>query len=67
MDPRERAEAAFKSATSRPAGTAAAVTIPVGKELVSLRVDRDVLEHFQAGGPDWQDRMNAALRKAAGK
>jgi uncharacterized protein (DUF4415 family) len=67
MDPRERAEAAFKSATSKPAEAAAAVTIPVGKELVSLRVDRDVLEHFQKDGPGWQDRMNAALRKAAGK
>ncbi len=67
MDPRERAEAAFKSATSGPAEAAAAVTIPAGKELVSLRIDRDVLEHFQEGGPGWQDRMNAALRKAAGK
>jgi uncharacterized protein (DUF4415 family) len=26
-----------------------------------------VLEHFQEGGPGWQDRINAALRKAAGK
>ena len=67
MDPRERAEAAFKSATSKPADSAPAPAIPAGKELVSLRVDRDVLEHFQEGGPGWQDRMNAALRKAAGK
>ena len=41
--------------------------IPSGKETVSLRIDRDVLEFFQAGGPGWQDRLNAALRKAAGK
>ena len=66
MDPRERAEAAFRSATSKPA-EAPPATIPAGKELVSLRIDRDVLEHFQEGGPGWQDRMNAALRKAAGK
>jgi uncharacterized protein (DUF4415 family) len=26
-----------------------------------------VLDFFQEEGPGWQDRMNAALRKAAGK
>jgi uncharacterized protein (DUF4415 family) len=35
--------------------------------MVSLRIDRDVLDHFQADGPGWQERINAALRKAAGK
>jgi uncharacterized protein (DUF4415 family) len=35
------------------------------KQLVSLRLDRDVLEHFRATGPGWQARINAALRKAA--
>ncbi|MBE7203842.1 MAG: BrnA antitoxin family protein, partial [Parafilimonas terrae] len=40
--------------------------IPGAKELVSLRIDQDVLEHFQADGPGWQERMNAALRAAAG-
>jgi uncharacterized protein (DUF4415 family) len=25
-----------------------------------------VLDHFQQDGPGWQDRINAALRKAAG-
>jgi uncharacterized protein (DUF4415 family) len=35
------------------------------KQLVSLRVDRDVLAHFRATGPGWQARINAALRKAA--
>ena len=35
------------------------------KEAVSLRLDPDVLEHFRAGGPGWQSRINAALRKAA--
>jgi len=42
-------------------------SIPNAKELVSLRIDRDVLEHFQEAGPGWQDRINDALRKAAGK
>jgi uncharacterized protein (DUF4415 family) len=36
------------------------------RELVSLRIDQDVLEFFQ-DGPGWQDRINDALRKAAGK
>jgi len=35
------------------------------KEAVSLRLDPDVLQHFRAGGPGWQSRINAALRKAA--
>ena len=40
---------------------------PGAKEMVSLRIDRDVLDFFQEDGPGWQDRINAALRKAAGK
>jgi uncharacterized protein (DUF4415 family) len=35
--------------------------------MVSLRIDRDVLDFFQESGPGWQERINAALRKAAGK
>jgi uncharacterized protein (DUF4415 family) len=35
--------------------------------VVSLRIDRDVLDFFQEHGPGWQDRINEALRKAAGK
>ena len=34
---------------------------------MTLRVDRDVLDFFQQNGPGWQDRINAALRKVAGK
>ena len=33
------------------------------KKLVSLRLDRDVIDAFRAGGPGWQSRINAALRK----
>lgn len=36
------------------------------KSLVSLRLDQAVLDHFRAGGPGWQSRLNEALRKAAG-
>lgn len=36
------------------------------KRLVSLRLDEAVLDHFRAGGPGWQSRLNEALRKVAG-
>lgn len=36
------------------------------KEAVSLRLDPDIVAHFRAGGPGWQSRINAALRKVAG-
>ena len=36
------------------------------KELVSLRLDRAVLDAWRASGPGWQGRMGDALRKAAG-
>lgn len=67
-DPRQRAEAAFKAATTKPVEPfPKKPSLPGAKELVSLRIDQDVLEHFQEGGPGWQDRINEALRKAAGK
>lgn len=65
----EQAERAFKALTTKPvesASPAKSGTPPVGKETVSLRLDRDVLEHFQDEGPGWQDRINDALRKVAG-
>lgn len=65
----DQAEAAFKSATSKPAAAPAAprpATPPEGKEMVTLRLDRAVLEHFQEDGPGWQDRINLSLRKIAG-
>jgi uncharacterized protein (DUF4415 family) len=46
---------------------AKATAVPGVRELVSLRIDQDVLQHFQDGGAGWQDRINEALRKAAGK
>ncbi|SEQ49413.1 BrnA antitoxin of type II toxin-antitoxin system [Faunimonas pinastri] len=66
-DPRDAAEAAFKAATTRPREAAPKPTaIPGVKEMVSIRLDQDVLLHFQEDGPGWQDRINAALRQAAG-
>lgn len=50
--------AAFpKTRVGRPRGSA--------KEQVSLRIDKDVLAKFRAGGAGWQTRINEALRKAA--
>jgi uncharacterized protein (DUF4415 family) len=67
-DSRHAAEMAFKAATTKPAEpTAKSPTLPGVKEMVSLRIDRDVLDYFQDGGAGWQDRINDALRKAAGK
>lgn len=36
------------------------------KRQVTLRLDGDVIARFREGGPGWQGRMNAALRKAVG-
>ena len=73
-DARSAAEAAFKAVTTRPPpgpepapAPKAPPALPGTKETVSLRIDRDVLDHFQADGPGWQERINAALRRAAGK
>jgi len=66
-DARTQAEAAFKKVTTKPVEAPPnAVVIPGAREQVSLRIDQDVLEHFRSDGPGWQDRINAALRKAAG-
>ena len=70
-DPRQAAEAAFKAVTRKPAPAAPvpapkSPALPNAKEMVSIRIDRDVLEHFQSGGPGWQERINEALRTAAG-
>lgn len=67
-DPRQAAEAAFKSVTAKPREPEPkAPVVPGAKELVSLRIDQEVLEHFREGGPGWQERLNDALRKAIGK
>jgi uncharacterized protein (DUF4415 family) len=67
-DARAAAERAFKAVTApKPVQAPSKTPAPPGaKEAVSLRIDRDVLDVFQAEGPGWQERINAALRKAAG-
>jgi uncharacterized protein (DUF4415 family) len=67
-DARSEAEAAFKKATTKVAEAPPKQNaVPGIKEQVTLRIDQDVLEYFQGGGSGWQDRINDALRKAAGK
>ena len=67
-DARTEAEAAFKKVTAKVAEPSPKKnTVPGAREQITLRIDQDVLEHFRSGGPGWQDRINEALRKAAGK
>jgi uncharacterized protein (DUF4415 family) len=67
-DARSEAEKAFKTATTKKADLPPPPpSIPGAKEQITLRIDRDVLDFFQADGPGWQERIAQALRKAAGK
>jgi len=64
---RDTAEAAFKTATTKPVELPPGKpVVPNAKEMVSLRIDRDILDHFQEAGPGWQERINDALRKVIG-
>jgi uncharacterized protein (DUF4415 family) len=36
------------------------------KQIVTIRLDRDVLKRLKADGAGWQTRVNAILRKATG-
>ena len=68
-DAPELTDAWFEKATFRVGHTVVRSGRPKGsgtKRPVSIRIDQDVLDHFRSGGPGWQSRMNAALRKAAG-
>jgi uncharacterized protein (DUF4415 family) len=63
------AEAVFKPAPPPPAEPVREPKkggVPVSKELVSIKLDSDLLAHFQEDGPGWQERINEALRRAAG-
>jgi predicted transcriptional regulator/uncharacterized protein (DUF4415 family) len=42
--------------------TQARLTLPPGKDVVTLRLDRDVLEWFRTQGKGYQTRINQALR-----
>ena len=36
------------------------------RKAVTVLLDDEVIEHFKVGGEGWMERVNAALRKAAG-
>jgi len=56
----ERLPAEFLAERRRARGPQKAPT----KQMVSIRLDQDVLDALRASGPGWQGRANAALRKA---
>ncbi len=63
------AEIAIGDRVIRPGKWRSAGRPPLGmtaKRQVTLRLDPEVIDKFREGGPGWQGRMNAALRKAAG-
>ena len=60
----EQAELREGERVIRPAG--GRPRLPAPKQAVNLRLDAEVLARFRAGGPGWQTRINAALRKAVG-
>jgi uncharacterized protein (DUF4415 family) len=67
-EPPKVAEIVSLNATPKPVkAMPKAAAIPGAKETVTLRIDQDVLDVFQQEGRGWQERVNAALRKAAGK
>jgi uncharacterized protein (DUF4415 family) len=66
-DPFKAAEQVFRPSAPKLPEAPKTSALPGTKETVSLKIDSDVLEYFQADGPGWQDRINAALRAAAGK
>ena len=45
-----------------PDWTRARLVLPPGKALVTLRLDRDVLDSFRKAGKGYQTRINAVLR-----
>lgn len=61
-NPKDAAEALFKPAKKVAAAAVERPAIPNTKELVSLKLDSDVLAFFQSDGPGWQDRINDTLR-----
>ncbi len=64
---KDAAEAAFRTATTRAPDGPAKPAVPGVRQSVTLRIDEEVLEHFQADGPGWQDRINDALRRIIAK
>lgn len=64
VNPMDAAEALFKPAKRPVEAAVEKKAPPKAKELVSIKLDSAVLEHFQADGPGWQDRINDTLVRA---
>lgn len=64
VNPMDAAEALFKPAKKPSAPVVEKKALPSAKELVSIKIDSAVLEHFQKDGPGWQDRLNDTLIRA---
>jgi uncharacterized protein (DUF4415 family) len=64
VNPADAAEALFKPAKRPVEAATERKALPNVKELVSLKIDSAVLEHFQKDGPGWQDRLNDTLVRA---
>lgn len=62
VNPKDAAEALFRPAKKPAAPVFERRAAPDVKELVSIKLDSAVIEHFQKDGPGWQDRINDALR-----
>ena len=62
LNPRDAAEALFSAPKKVAAPAVEKRAIPGTKELVSLKIDSDILAHYQEDGPGWQERMNDVLR-----
>jgi uncharacterized protein (DUF4415 family) len=60
----DAAEALFKPAKKKAEQAVERPALPNVKELVSLKIDSDVLAFFQENGAGWQDRINDTLRAA---
>lgn len=54
----------FKPAKKVAAPAVERSAIPSAKELVTLKIDSEILAYFQADGPGWQERINDTLRAA---
>lgn len=64
VNPKDAAEALFRPVKKQAAPAIERPALPNTKELVSIKIDSDIIAHFQADGPGWQDRINATLRNA---
>jgi uncharacterized protein (DUF4415 family) len=60
----DAAEALFKPTKKPSAPAVERPAVPNTREMVSIRIDADVLAYFQEDGPGWQDRINDCLRAA---